>query len=268
MAAGIRLDQLLVSRGLVESRSLARRLILAGKVRVDGHPVDKPGTAIAAEARIEVVAPPRFASRGGDKLAPVLVASGIDVQGRCCIDLGASTGGFTDCLLQAGAAAVVAVDVGYGQLDWRLRQDPRVRVMERTNARHLTATDLPGDLPSAPSVAVMDVSFIGAAKVLPALSAVCATEADALILVKPQFEAGPDAVSQGGVVRAAADRRRSLRAVAAAAEQLGWAVVAAHPSPLRGPAGNWECFLQLRRGPGVASSPGVVEDLEIPDDAS
>jgi 23S rRNA (cytidine1920-2'-O)/16S rRNA (cytidine1409-2'-O)-methyltransferase len=266
VASGTRLDQLLVSRGLVESRSLARRLILAGKVRVDGHPVDKPGTAIAEEARLEVIAPPRFVSRGGDKIAPVLDGSGIEVEGRVCIDIGASTGGFTDCLLGAGAAVVVAVDVGYGQLDWRLRQDPRVRVMERTNARYLNPGELPGDLPGAPTVAVMDVSFISAAKVLPALTRVCDDECDALILVKPQFEAGPSAVSAGGVVRSADDRRASLRRVAEAARELGWAIVAAHPSPLRGPAGNWECFLQLRRGPGVASNTGVVEDLEIPDD--
>lgn len=266
MARGTRLDQLLVDRGLVESRSLARRLILAGKVRVDGHPADKPGTAIADEAELEVIAPPRFVSRGGDKIAPALAASGIEVAGRVCIDIGASTGGFTDCLLEAGAAVVVAVDVGYGQLDWRLRQDARVRVMERTNARHLTAADLPGDLPGPATLAVMDVSFISAAKVLPALTAVCAEQADALILVKPQFEAGPDAVSEGGVVRSADDRRRSLADVAAAARRLGWVVVNAFPSPLRGPAGNWECFLQLRRGPGVAPRPGVVEDLEIPDD--
>ena len=267
MAAGTRLDQLLADRRLVETRSLARRLILAGKVRVDGHPVDKPGTPIRDEARIEVIAPPRFVSRGGDKIAPAIEASGIDVRDRTCIDIGASTGGFTDCLLGLGARAVVAVDVGYGQLDWKLRQDARVHVMERTNARHLTPADLPDDLGEPPTLAVMDVSFIGAVKVLPALTRVCADQADALVLVKPQFEAGPDAVSEGGVVRAATDRRRALSQVAVAAEALGWAVVAALPSPLRGPAGNWECFLQLRRGPGIASNPSVVEDLVIPDDA-
>jgi 23S rRNA (cytidine1920-2'-O)/16S rRNA (cytidine1409-2'-O)-methyltransferase len=267
VAAGTRLDQLLVQRGLVASRSLGQRLILAGKVRVDGHPVDKPGTTVADDADLAVTAPPRFVSRGGDKLEPALRASGIEVEGRVCIDIGASTGGFTDCLLAAGAAAVVAVDVGYGQLDWRLRQDPRVRVMERTNARYLQPGDLPSDLPGAPSVAVMDVSFIGVAKVLPALTAVCHQEAEALVLVKPQFEAGPQAVSEGGVVRSATDRRRVLHEVASAAAALGWSVIGAHPSPLRGPAGNWECFLQLRRGPGVASAARVVEDLEVPDDA-
>lgn len=266
MSPRARLDQALVDHGLAESRSLARRLVLAGKVKVDGRRVDKPGTAVDAGAVLQVEAPPPYVSRGGEKLAPVLAASGIDVGGRVCIDLGASTGGFTDCLLQAGAVAVVAVDVGYGQLDWRLRADPRVHVLDRTNARYLTRASLPEGLPELPSVAVMDLSFISASKVLPAMSQVCAPRSHALVLVKPQFEAGPDAVGSGGVVRSAAVRRATLREVADAARELGWSVLAALPSPLRGPAGNWECFLHLARDGGFAPGGDVIDDLDIPDD--
>lgn len=262
-----RLDQALVDRGLADSRSRARRLVLAGQVRVDGEVVDKPATAIADETRIRVETSPRYVSRGGDKLDPVLAAAGIAVERRVCIDLGASTGGFTDCLLQHGAALVVAVDVGYGQLDWKLRNDDRVLVMERRNARHLRATDLPETLPGLPDLAVMDVSFIGAAKLLPALGRVTAPRAEALLLVKPQFEAGPERVESGGVVRDPDVRRRAVTAVAAAARAQGWSVVGAYPSPLRGPAGNWECFLYLRRGADEAGPEGdPLADLAPPDD--
>lgn len=258
---------MLVSRGLVGTRSRARSLILAGRVRVDGEVADKPGTAVADGARVEVEAPPPFVSRGGEKLDPVLDAVGVRVRGRVCIDVGASTGGFTDCLLQRGASLVVAVDVGYGQLDWKLRNDERVRVLERTNARHMSAEDLPGDLPGLPDLAVMDASFISAVKLLPALGRVTAPRAEALVLVKPQFEAGPDRVESGGVVRDGRVRLETVVAVADAARARGWAVAAAVPSPLRGPAGNWECFLYLRRGsPREDQAADPLADLVPPDD--
>ena len=260
-----RLDEALVEAGLVESRSRAKRLILAGQVRVDGAPSGKPGSQVAADAALSVAQPDRFVSRGGDKLAAPLAASGIDPTGRVALDIGASTGGFTDCLLQAGARAVVAVDVGYGQLAWSLRQDDRVHVMERTNARHLQPQDLPS-LPSTSSLLVMDVSFIGIGKVLPAVTALCATGTDALVLVKPQFEAGPKEVEKGGVVRSANVRRNTVDCVAEVAQSLGWSIVAAHGSPLRGPAGNWECFLQMRLDSGASHLGDWLEQLDVPDD--
>jgi 23S rRNA (cytidine1920-2'-O)/16S rRNA (cytidine1409-2'-O)-methyltransferase len=260
-----RLDEALVEAGLAESRSQAKRLILAGKVRVAGAPADKPGTQIAADAQLDVAAVDRFVSRGGDKLAGPLLAAGIDCRGRVALDIGASTGGFTDCLLQSGATAVVAVDVGYGQLAWPLRQDERVHVLERTNARHLQPGDLPV-LPSPPDLLVMDVSFIGVAKVLPAVTSLLARDSEALVLVKPQFEAGPADVEKGGVVRAAATRRRVLESVTAAVRLLGWSVLGAIPSPLRGPAGNWECFLHLRLDDGVSDDPATIDTVDIPND--
>lgn len=259
-----RLDDAVVAAGLAESRSRAKRLILAGQVRIDGAVADKPGSRVAASTTIEVDTPNRFVSRGGEKLAPALTASGIDVAGRTALDVGASTGGFTDCLLQAGARHVIAVDVGYGQLAWKLRQDERVSVLERTNARNLTADDLPnGSAP--PAVLVMDVSFIGIGKILPAVTKLCATGCDALLLVKPQFEAGPEHVARGGVVRSAAVRRECVQRVADAASGLGWVPVRAIPSSLRGPAGNWECFLQLRLDDSTPPNDPFA-DLEVPDD--
>ena len=268
MTPPLRLDQALVDRGLVASRSLARRLVLAGKVRVDGHPVHKPGAPVKAAAELAVAQVPRYVSRGGDKLEPVLAASGIDVTAAICLDVGASTGGFTDCLLQHGAAAVVAVDVGYGQLAWTLRQDDRVIVLERTNARYLTAESMPPDLAAAITVLTVDVSFIGLLKVLPAATQLSDPRCQALVLVKPQFEAGPNDVERGGIVRSASIRRRTVRAVAHGAGELGWGVRRAYPSPLRGPQGNWECFLHLRREPRPATEPeGLwLEQLEVPDD--
>ncbi len=268
MPARARLDQLLVDRNLVPSRSLAHRLILAGRVQVDGRLADKPGSAVDTASRLEVAEPPRFVGRGGDKIEPALAASRVVVAGRVCLDIGASTGGFTDCLLQHGARQVISVDVGYGQLDWRLRQDDRVLVIERCNARYLEPEDLAAAAGPV-GVSVMDVSFIGATKVLPALSRVCGAACDALVLVKPQFECGPATVEKGGVVRTAEARRGAVRTVAAAGRELGWTVVQAHPSPLRGPAGNWECFLHLARGPEVEATPGdPVETLEVPDDSA
>ncbi len=242
---------------------------MAGKVRVAGHTASKPGTLVGSTDQVELIAAPRFVGRGGDKLAAAIDASGLDVSGRVCLDIGASTGGFTDALLQAGAAAVVAVDVGYGQLDWRLRQDARVLVLERLNARYLTADDLPDELRAAPEILVIDVAFIGVAKILPAVGEVCAAACDALVLVKPQFESGPDRVGAGGVVTDAAARRESLATVGRSAEKLGWSVVRAIPSQIRGSAGNWECFLQLRRPPSpskFASLQVTLDGVEVPDD--
>lgn len=265
VASRRRLDEALVEAGLADSRSRAKRLILAGRVRVDGTTVDKPGSQVRVDASLDVTQPDRFVSRGGDKLATPLAASGIDPTGRVALDVGASTGGFTDCLLQGGALAVVAIDVGYGQLAWSLRQDDRVHVMERTNARHIQPEDLPL-LQSSPSILVMDVSFIGLGKVLPAVTRLCDADADALVLVKPQFEAGPVEVEKGGVVRAARVRRKTVERAAEAAQSLGWSIVAAHASPLRGPAGNWECFLQMRLDHGASHDEDWRERLEVPDD--
>lgn len=262
-----RLDRALVERGLVESRSRARALIMAGEVRVDGQVAAKAGVMVEAGSTVDLGSPPPFVSRAGDKLAAALDDTDIDVVGRTCLDIGASTGGFTDCLLQRGAAAVIAVDVGYGQLDYRLRQDQRVTVVERLNARYLTAANLPAAL-GPPDLLVMDVAFISVTKVLPAVTAVCAECCAALVLVKPQFECGPGQVGTGGIVVAAQLRRETLENVAAATTQLGWSVVAAIPSPIRGQAGNWECFLRLRRprrGAKLASLADMLDGVEIPE---
>lgn len=268
-AAKIRLDQALVERQLVATRSRARALIMAGQVTVDGKSASKSGAAVSLESRIEVASTQPYVGRGGEKLAGALRATGVDPASRICLDVGASTGGFTDCLLQHGAARVIAVDVGYGQLDWGLRNDPRVHVVERTNARYMEASVLPEDLPSRPDLVTMDLSFISVKKVLPAVGDVCAGESEALILVKPQFECGPAQVGSGGVVRRAEDRRAAAHAVAAAATTLGWSLATAVPSPLRGAAGNWECFLHLVRPQAPSQRENIeriLESMEVPDD--
>ena len=207
-------------------------------------PVDKPGTRVAAAAALRLRGEERrFASRAGEELAGALADLGVDPTGRACLDIGASTGGFTDCLLQAGAASVVALDVGYGQLDVRLRDDPRVRVLERTNARHLQ----PEAIPERIELVTLDVSFISARLVLPAVARV-APEAEVLALVKPQFEVGKDRVGKGGVVRDEALRTEAVGSVAASAEELGYAVIGRADSRLPGPKGNREVFLWLRPG--------------------
>lgn len=234
-----RLDVLLVERGLAASRAQAQALVLAG--RVPGHA--KAGEPVDETASLAVEAGPRFVSRGGEKLANALDALGLDVEGEDCLDVGASTGGFTDCLLQAGAARVCALDVGYGQLDLRLREDPRVTVMERRNVREVVAPDLP----FAPSFLTCDVSFIGLAKALPPALACAAPGWRALALVKPQFEAGPADVGKGGVVRDPDVHRRVLREVVSALPGNARAVV---DSGLPGPKGNREFFLYLTDEPG------------------
>ena len=240
-ATRVRLDALLAERGLYPSRSRAAASVLAGEVRVDGRRAEKAGELVRPDADVAVAAERTYVSRGGVKLANALDARGLDVAGRCALDLGASTGGFTDCLLQRGAAAVVAVDVAYGELAWALRTDPRVHVLERVNARALT----PADLPYRPDLAVADLSFISLTKVLPALLGVVAATFDALVMVKPQFEVGRERIGKGGVVRAAADRRAALVTVAEVARALGAAVLGFASSGLPGPKGNRETFLHL-----------------------
>ena len=250
-----RLDAVLHDRGLFESRSRAAAAVLAGEVRIGtaGARAAKPGQLVHADVELAVDEVPRFVSRGGVKLANALAASGLAVAGRRCLDVGASTGGFTDCLLAAGAAHVIALDVAYGELSWRLRGDPRVTVLERCNARSLA----PAQLPYAPELIVADVSFISLRTVLPAVLASAAPRFDALALVKPQFEVGRAQVGRGGVVRDAALRRRALLDVAAAAVALGASVRGFHASGLPGPKGNIETFVALAEG-----ARGSIDDLE------
>jgi 23S rRNA (cytidine1920-2'-O)/16S rRNA (cytidine1409-2'-O)-methyltransferase len=232
-----RLDVLLVERGLAESRAQAQALVLAG--RVQGF--EKPGTAVDETAELAVTAPPRFVSRGGEKLAHALDELRIDVSGENCLDLGASTGGFTDCLLQHGAARVIALDVGYGQLHPRLRSDPRVTVLERTNARKLDCAELP----YRPSFVTADVSFISLAKALPPALGCARPGWRGLVLVKPQFEAGPADVGKGGVVRDPDVHERVLDEIAAQVPEWGARLQAVVDSGLPGPKGNREFFLHL-----------------------
>ena len=237
-----RLDKLLVSRGLAESREQAQRLIMAGLVLVNDRPSTKPGHKIPTDAEIRVKERPPYVSRGGHKLAAGLDAFGVDPAGWVCADLGASTGGFTDVLLQRGAARVYAVDVGYGQLHWRLRNDPRVVVMERTNARYLQS------LPEPVQLAVIDASFISLRLLLPAAQRVLAPGGQIIALIKPQFEAGRERVGKGGVVRDERVHRQVLREVVAwaAAHDLGPQGLL--PSPIRGPKGNREFLLWMQPG--------------------
>ena len=255
--AKVRLDTLLARRGLFESRARAAASVMAGEVRLGGRAgarAAKPGQLVAEDVEVAVDERPRFVSRGGVKLANALDATGIDPAGRRCLDVGASTGGFTDCLLQRGAEHVVALDVAYGELHWSLRTDERVTVLERVNARSLACSDLP----YAPQLVVIDVSFISLTKVLPAVLACCAERFDALAMVKPQFEVGRSSVGKGGVVRSAQARREALVAVAGAARDTWAAVLGFASSGLPGPKGNRESFVWLAEG-GRA---GAVADLE------
>jgi 23S rRNA (cytidine1920-2'-O)/16S rRNA (cytidine1409-2'-O)-methyltransferase len=237
-----RLDVLLVERGLAPNRERARRLIMAGDVLVDERPVTKAGQQVDAAAVVRVrSAPAPYVSRGGEKLAGALAAFALDVRGRLALDVGASTGGFTDCLLRHGAARVLALDVGYGQLAWSLRQDERVVVIERVNVRTLA----PEMLPCVPDLATIDVSFISLALVLPAVARVLAPGADVLAMVKPQFEVGRERVGSGGVVRDPALRAEAVARVRQAAESCGFFVRGEAESVLPGPKGNRETFLWL-----------------------
>lgn len=254
MAKPRRLDAELVGRGLATTRSEAKRLIEAGEVEVAGIPVAKPAAMVSADTSIEIVRDrARFASRGGEKLDRALERLDVPVDGRRWLDAGASTGGFTDCLLKRGASAVIAIDVGYGQLAWDLRNDDRVHVMERTNIRDLRADDLPW----TPQGVTADLSFIPLTLVLPALASVAAPDADLVLLVKPQFEIGRSAVPRGGVVRDAAAWRFAMSKVIVRGEQLGFGLVTVVPSELPGPAGNREFFVHLRRD--VASDVSAIE---------
>jgi 23S rRNA (cytidine1920-2'-O)/16S rRNA (cytidine1409-2'-O)-methyltransferase len=243
-AARSRLDAELVRRGLARSREQAGELVAAGRVAVAGQPAVKPATQVGRDTPITVTdsAEPGYVSRGGHKLAGALEVFGLVVAGRNALDAGASTGGFTDVLLRAGAAHVVAADVGYGQLAWSLRTDPRVTVMDRVNVRTLDPV-----IP-VPDLVVADLSFISLTLVLPALVGAAAPEADFVVLVKPQFEVGKGRVGAGGVVRDSTDRSASIEKVAGAAGELGLGVQGITASPLPGPAGNVEYFLWLRRG--------------------
>lgn len=254
----VRLDTLLHRRGLFSSRSRAAAAVTAGAVRIGaaGARAGKPGQLVAEDVEVAVDDGPRFVSRGGVKLANALDALGLDVAGRRCLDVGASTGGFTDCLLQRGAEHVVALDVAEGELHPSLRGDPRVTVVERANARELA----PRDLPYAADVLVADVSFISLTKVLPAVLACAAPRYDTLAMVKPQFEVGRARVASGGVVRDPADRRDALVAVARAArDTAGAAVLGFAPSRLPGPKGNRETFAWLAEG----DRPGALDDAAL-----
>ncbi len=247
MSSRIRLDAELVRRGLARSREQAAELISGGRVAVAGLTAGKPATQVGRDAAITVSGGtgPQYVSRGGHKLAGALAAfGGLTVAGRRCLDAGASTGGFTDVLLRAGAAHVVAVDVGYGQLAWALRGDPRVTVLERVNVRELQ----PAQVAPPPGLVVADLSFISLATVLPALVSCAAPDADFVLLVKPQFEVGKGRVGPGGVVRDPALRAEAVSGIAQAAACRGLGVAGITASPLPGPAGNVEYFLWLRRG--------------------
>jgi 23S rRNA (cytidine1920-2'-O)/16S rRNA (cytidine1409-2'-O)-methyltransferase len=256
----VRLDSLLAERGLFASRSRAAAAVLAGQVHVGSGRTRavKPGQLVADDVEVAVDAALPYVSRGGVKLANALDALSLDPAGRRALDVGASTGGFTDCLLQRGAAHVVALDVAYGELDWRLRNDERVTVIERTNARALE----PDLLPYAPDLIVIDVSFISLAKVLPAVLAVAAERFDCLAMVKPQFEVGRERVGKGGVVRDPALRREAIGSAAAAAAELGASVQGFAPSGLPGPAGNRETFVWLAEG-ARASAPDALDEVDV-----
>ncbi len=265
MPARVRLDRELVRRGLVPSREAAAEAVAAGRVLVSGAPAAKPSRMVAAAEPIQLASPGRrWASRGGGKLDPTLDRLGIEVAGRRCLDAGASTGGFTDVLLERGAARVIAVDVGRGQLDARLRNHPRVQVHDGRNVRFLEADAIGGQV----DLTVADLSFISLRLVLPALAAATRPGGDLLLLVKPQFEAGREAVGKGGVVRDPRAWAGAVRSVAATAAELGLGAAGVCPSPLPGPSGNVELFLWLRAGAGpldeAALRAAVAEGAALP----
>jgi 23S rRNA (cytidine1920-2'-O)/16S rRNA (cytidine1409-2'-O)-methyltransferase len=243
----LRADALLVARGLAPSRAQAQALIMAGHVTAGDRRVDKPGALLADDAALTVAARPRFVSRGGDKLESAIVALSVEVLGKVCLDVGASTGGFTDCLLQRGAARVYAVDVGYGQLADKLRKDARVDVRERVNAREMQA----GDFSPPPALVVIDASFIGIGKLIGAVARVLPAGGELLALVKPQFEAGREAVSRGkGVIRDEDVRLAAVAEARASIEAAGFLVLAEADSAVHGPKGNVERFVHARRSSG------------------
>lgn len=248
-----RLDVLLVERHLTESRELARRLIMAGEVTANGRPADKPGMMISVDAALVLKAAPRFVSRGGDKLEAALAAFGVDVVNQVCADVGASTGGFTDCLLQRGAAKVYAIDVGYGQIAYKLRQDARVVLFERTNARYLET------LSERVTFVSVDASFISLRLLLPVIRNWLAERAVIVPLIKPQFEAGREDVGKGGVVKSPLVHRRVLLEVLTAAQTEQFVVGGLIRSPLKGPAGNIEFLAKLEWGAQQAPQSSLPE---------
>jgi len=253
-----RLDRLVVERDLAPSRERAQALILAGVIRVDGRPAGKPGSLVAADAVVQRVGSDHpFVGRGGVKLDGAIAACGIDVTGRVALDIGASTGGFTHCLLLRGAARVYALDVGHGLLDWSLRTDARVVALEGRNARHLR----PGDLPEPIDMAVIDVSFISLRLILPPLPPLLVPGADVLALVKPQFEVGRGEVGRGGIVRDPGLHLKALRAAAAAAHTAGLRIRGGCASPLPGAEGNLEFFLHLACPPAATIAGAALDDL-------
>jgi len=266
MPRRLRLDAELVRRGLARSREHAGELIAAGRVKVAGAVAAKAATAVTTDVALVVREDPDrpdFVSRGGHKLAGALAAfepHGLAVAGRRCLDAGASTGGFTDVLLRHGAAEVVAVDVGYGQLAWSLQQDPRVRVHDRTNIRDITPEAIGGPV----DLVVGDLSFISLQLVLDALLAVTEDDGDLALMVKPQFEVGKDRVGRGGVVRDLALRAEAVSAVATAAAKRGWGARAVTTSSLPGPSGNVEFFLWLRRGAATVSDDDIEVEVRRP----
>jgi 23S rRNA (cytidine1920-2'-O)/16S rRNA (cytidine1409-2'-O)-methyltransferase len=237
----LRLDQLLVERGLVSSREKARALILAGQVRVEGQKIDKAGHGVSADARVELIETPRYVGRGGLKLEAALDHFHISAEGKICLDIGSSTGGFTDCLLQHGAARVYAIDVGTAQLDWKLRNDARVVAHEQVNARYLSQREVPETI----DLAVADVSFISVTMILPAVAGLLAKDAEMVILVKPQFELERQQVGKGGIIRDPALHRQACQRVEDAVRQLGFQT-AIIPSPVLGAEGNQEFLLYAR----------------------
>ena len=256
MAGKVRLDQLLHKRKLAPSRSKAAAMIMAGEVRVDQRLVDKPGAMVASHAEIDLKARPRFVSRGGLKLEAALTAFELDAAGKTCADVGASTGGFTDCLLQRGAAKVYAIDVGSGIIDYGLRQDPRVILLEKTNARYLDS------LPECPGLVAIDVSFISLRLVLPAVRRWLEPGADVVALVKPQFEVGKGEVGKGGIVRDTALHKRVLEDIAAFAPCLDFAPQALIQSPITGAKGNIEYLLWLRCTTANPAMPVIQQQIE------
>ena len=250
-----RLDLLLVSRNLAPSRSKAAAMIMAGEVRVNDRIVDKPGTFVPTAVNVSLKQKPRYVGRGGLKLEAALEVFGVDPSGKTCADIGSSTGGFTDCLLQHGAAKVYAIDVGRGLLDYRLRQDSRVELMENTNARYLQS------LGESVDIAVIDVSFISLRLILPAVSRLVEQAGDVVALVKPQFEAGRAEVGKGGIVRDATVHRRVLRDTAATALSLRFAPLDVMRSPITGAKGNVEFLMWLRYGLAAGDMPSLEEKI-------
>ncbi len=254
-----RVDQLLVERGLAESRSLAQRMVMAGQVRAAGELVHKPSQTVALNATLEVEGGPKYVSRAGEKLQAGLQAFEIRPKARICADVGSSTGGFTDCLLQKGAQRVYAIDVGKGQLHWKLRQDARVTILENTNARYLD------ELPEAVSLITIDVSFISLLRILPQAAKWLEPQGEMVVLVKPQFEAGPEKVGKGGIVKDPAVHREVLEAITQGASELGLYTHGIIRSPVLGAKGNQEYLAWLRPVEGAASFEALIQSALLPD---